>query len=102
MQAGGILASISTSSEHDQIKLKIMESCLNQEPSGGYNEFWVGASDYDTWGTNGTITPSSSIRIGAQGNQMVTVRSIVSFYACLLYTSPSPRDLSTSRMPSSA
>ena len=24
------------------------------------------------------------------------------FYACLLYTSPSPRDLSTSRMPSSA
>ena len=25
-----------------------------------------------------------------------------SFYDCLLYTSPSPRDLSTSRMPSSA
>ena len=24
------------------------------------------------------------------------------FYDCLLYTSPSPRDLSTSRMPSSA
>ena len=24
------------------------------------------------------------------------------FYTCLLYTSPSPRDLSTSRMPSSA
>ena len=24
------------------------------------------------------------------------------FYPCLLYTSPSPRDLSTSRMPSSA
>ena len=27
---------------------------------------------------------------------------IVDAYACLLYTSPSPRDLSTSRMPSSA
>ena len=26
----------------------------------------------------------------------------VRFYFCLLYTSPSPRDLSTSRMPSSA
>ena len=26
----------------------------------------------------------------------------ISAYACLLYTSPSPRDLSTSRMPSSA
>ena len=27
---------------------------------------------------------------------------IAQFYICLLYTSPSPRDLSTSRMPSSA
>ena len=27
---------------------------------------------------------------------------VVSAYICLLYTSPSPRDLSTSRMPSSA
>ena len=28
--------------------------------------------------------------------------NIEEFYNCLLYTSPSPRDLSTSRMPSSA
>ena len=28
--------------------------------------------------------------------------AILVFQACLLYTSPSPRDLSTSRMPSSA
>ena len=27
---------------------------------------------------------------------------VVRFQGCLLYTSPSPRDLSTSRMPSSA
>ena len=27
---------------------------------------------------------------------------IIEYYVCLLYTSPSPRDLSTSRMPSSA
>ena len=27
---------------------------------------------------------------------------LISLYTCLLYTSPSPRDLSTSRMPSSA
>ena len=32
--------------------------------------------------------------------QMFTLRAIPDF--CLLYTSPSPRDLSTSRMPSSA
>ena len=33
--------------------------------------------------------------------QMVTVCD-PNYYRCLLYTSPSPRDLSTSRMPSSA
>ena len=32
----------------------------------------------------------------------VAVRNIMEFNPCLLYTSPSPRDLSTSRMPSSA
>ena len=29
-------------------------------------------------------------------------RDVADKYVCLLYTSPSPRDLSTSRMPSSA
>ena len=29
-------------------------------------------------------------------------RFVIEGYSCLLYTSPSPRDLSTSRMPSSA
>ena len=32
----------------------------------------------------------------------VGVRGVAIFKVCLLYTSPSPRDLSTSRMPSSA
>ena len=36
------------------------------------------------------VSPSSVKGVGSR------------FYACLLYTSPSPRDLSTSRMPSSA
>jgi len=34
------------------------------------------------------------------GNDIITPLGTV--YTCLLYTSPSPRDLSTSRMPSSA
>ena len=37
---------------------------------------------------------------GVSGNQLRTARR--SLNICLLYTSPSPRDLSTSRMPSSA
>ena len=32
----------------------------------------------------------------------VRITRIIRTYVCLLYTSPSPRDLSTSRMPSSA
>ena len=36
------------------------------------------------------------------GELMELARWISSYYVCLLYTSPSPRDLSTSRMPSSA
>ena len=42
-------------------------------------------------------TPYSNHQVGA------SVRSKSGkIYSCLLYTSPSPRDLSTSRMPSSA
>ena len=36
------------------------------------------------------------------GNTNKDFPGATSIYACLLYTSPSPRDLSTSRMPSSA
>ena len=34
--------------------------------------------------------------------QIITAQENEKAFACLLYTSPSPRDLSTSRMPSSA
>ena len=36
------------------------------------------------------------------GEIMVPSEEVVEMKGCLLYTSPSPRDLSTSRMPSSA
>ena len=34
--------------------------------------------------------------------QRLEAEGVIKDYVCLLYTSPSPRDLSTSRMPSSA
>ena len=39
-------------------------------------------------------------KVGFEGGQMPLQRRVPK--SCLLYTSPSPRDLSTSRMPSSA
>ena len=35
-------------------------------------------------------------------NMRLTMNAVEALKTCLLYTSPSPRDLSTSRMPSSA
>ena len=45
------------------------------------------------------INHSKSVRLGIKKSLMVVD---MPYNTCLLYTSPSPRDLSTSRMPSSA
>ena len=44
---------------------------------------------------------ADNLRNSLPGENHICVRSDVSV-SCLIYTSPSPRDLSTSRMPSSA
>ena len=49
---------------------------------------------------NVQIDTTASLEIILKGRQ--GSRSDIRVLACLLYTSPSPRDLSTSRMPSSA
>ena len=43
---------------------------------------------------------NKNVQIG--GSYEVSLAAAEALQACLLYTSPSPRDLSTSRMPSSA
>ena len=48
--------------------------------------------------TNNSL--SSDVKIAAMGAG--TAKVVTQYGYCLLYTSPSPRDLSTSRMPSSA
>ena len=47
------------------------------------------------------LSDGTNTQAVASGNTML-VTSGTGINACLLYTSPSPRDLSTSRMPSSA
>ena len=52
------------------------------------------------WGMDMSGRSGGSVgEIGSVNGQPVNYES---YMACLLYTSPSPRDLSTSRMPSSA
>ena len=44
---------------------------------------------------------ASNVMAGNETTVPITLEHMI-YHACLLYTSPSPRDLSTSRMPSSA
>ena len=50
----------------------------------------------------GILDASTLGKIDIQGTDASEFLNRVYTNACLLYTSPSPRDLSTSRMPSSA
>ena len=67
----------------------------------------VVSNGQEVWSTplSGQAWPIQSVR-RVFGEQNAAVESPIShiwlYYICLLYTSPSPRDLSTSRMPSSA
>ena len=69
--------------------------------------------DFDAWdGDNPPARHQALVHSGSDQNPNVTTRrhrraeedriSVADSIHCLLYTSPSPRDLSTSRMPSSA
>ena len=67
-----------------QVKVSTCSSLKNK----GISEVWAMIDDYNTeMEKNGWKSKN---------------REKQNIYACLLYTSPSPRDLSTSRMPSSA
>ena len=64
---------------------------------------------YTRTGDNGTTELSNHKRVNKSDDRIEAMgdidelNSIIGLLrACLLYTSPSPRDLSTSRMPSSA
>ena len=67
--------------------------------TGTFNDSWSGSGGSASGGywviTNGTwtITPTTSA---------YTLFACLEYTTCLLYTSPSPRDATLSRMPSSA
>ena len=63
-----------------------------------FNGTYTGAFSDKNVGTSKTVTITPSYTGADVGNYSVTDHSTI----CLLYTSPSPRDPKTSRMPSSA
>ena len=55
------------------------------------------------WAKSKGLTRTAGHRVGVQALKRVIIAlDELGIQYCLLYTSPSPRDLSTSRMPSSA
>ena len=82
--------------------------------SGSFGEF-MGCSAFSTTNCRGRqrvprdqeVINKSVMAFAEDGDELDpeklhTAQQLLKYYHCLLYTSPSPRDLSTSRMPSSA
>ena len=78
-----------------------------------YGKDWPGKKDcikLVQQRSRGTLKPElekslqfeNSRNVFIEGDNLEALRLLQKSYYCLLYTSPSPRDLSTSRMPSSA
>ena len=53
-------------------------------------------------GSTATLTPSTATFVQVLEDSRVPIDEVDLFIICLLYTSPSPRDRTRSRMPSSA
>ena len=82
-------------------KVHAFESNTNQVNSSGFN----GSIDTGFTGVSTNPTGTKLISLDTQFTQGVSnpeINKKSGDIVCLLYTSPSPRDLSTSRMPSSA
>ena len=60
------------------------------------------ASESDQKGWLFTLQTPSYLAVMQHADKSSLRKKMYTAYSCLLYTSPSPRDLSTSRMPSSA
>ena len=59
-------------------------------------DWWASAKE-GVWGVVGELRPTVIDVVQSEGN-----RALIRLDDCLLYTSPSPRDATLSRMPSSA
>ena len=74
---------------------KPMEGRISDIGPRKYDSFFpeVIKKNFGKWLYHEILEPGVLVHVAESGDKV---------YTCLLYTSPSPRDLSTSRMPSSA
>ena len=70
--------------------------------AGEQDVCWPGKTKYFALSSGTSGAPSKSIPVSRDLIKATQRASLKQLIICLLYTSPSPRDLSTSRMPSSA
>ena len=89
-------------------RLRLKNHTLN-EASGGGECLGIGTEVFDINNDNSNAVATSSVTtsntggsIEIQGHGFETNDVLIYHNACLLYTSPSPRDYAASRMPSSA
>ena len=83
--------------------LQWIDGVDNASPSANFAlGNFLGAPELDLRGVELVVGASSAFYGPNAFNGVIKMSSQDPYYTCLLYTSPSPRDLSTSRMPSSA
>ena len=106
-----ILKNIPVLSSHEEIVLnslgktlaKPVTALLSNPPSNvsSMDGYALKNSDIDNGVLEFTVI-DESVAGKSSSKTVATMQTVRIFTGCLLYTSPSPRDLSTSRMPSSA
>ena len=81
---------------------QVLNLTVTPKPSDAVTSITICSDETYIWPVNGQTynTTQSGLRVEGEGCTADQVLNLT--VTCLLYTSPSPRDLSTSRMPSSA
>ena len=84
----------------DELKLKVAQEAFNYVENSIERDTIIGVGTGST--ANFFIEELGKIASRLEGAVASSEETARRLKSCLLYTSPSPRDLSTSRMPSSA
>ena len=86
----------------DFSKYAIFVDGVTSHPSKDYQCFLESVSSLNAKGASIERLLTAAVGISAEGGEFMEIVKKMVFQGCLLYTSPSPRDMRRSRMPSSA